>query len=222
MINIAIDGYMGSGKTSISKQLAQALHMKLLDTGAIFRGIACAWLALGNPEITEENVKKFMKDVQVEVKFIQDEQHVFVNGVDYTSFLRTEQVSQLASKLSAFGETRIQYEAIARKFASENNCIVEGRDIGSHLLPNATVKLFLDAKPEIRAKRRLLQLQQKGETPTFEDVLKDLQERDYRDSHREIAPLVRTKDSVYIDSSLLTEEEVLHKCLEIIGNIIRK
>lgn len=222
MLNIAIDGYMGSGKTSISKKLAEALHIKLLDTGAIFRGIACAWLDLGNPAITEQNIQKFMKQIQVTIKFINNNQHVFVNNKNYTSQLRTEQTSQLASKLSAFSETRTQYEQIARKFAAENDCIIEGRDIGSHLLPNATVKLFLDATPETRAKRRWLQLQEKGEQTTLEEVLKDLQERDYRDSHREIAPLKIMPDSFYIDSTNLTEEQAFSACLQIVLQHIKQ
>lgn len=222
MLNIAIDGYMGSGKTSISKKLAEALHIKLLDTGAIFRGIACAWLDLGNPAITEQNIQKFMQQIQVTIKFIDNHQHVFVNNKDYTSQLRTEQVSQLASKLSAFSETRTQYEQIARKFVKENDCIVEGRDIGSSLLPNATVKLFLDATPETRAKRRWLQLQEKGEQTTLEEVLKDLQERDYRDSHRKIAPLKIMPDSYYIDSTNLTEEQAFNACLQIVLQHIKQ
>lgn len=222
MLNIAIDGYMGSGKTSISKKLAEALHIKLLDTGAIFRGIACAWLDLGNPEINEKNIHTFMQNIHVTIKFIDNHQHVFVNHKDYTSQLRTEQVSQLASKLSAFSETRTQYEQIARKFVKENDCIVEGRDIGSSLLPNATVKLFLDATPETRAKRRWLQLQEKGEQTTFEEVLKNLQERDYRDSHREVAPLKRTSDAHYIDSTNLTEEQAFSACLQIVLQHIKQ
>ena len=222
MLNIAIDGYMGSGKTSISKKLAEALRIKLLDTGAIFRGIACAWLDLGNPEISEENIHTFMQKIHVTIKFIDNHQHVFVNHKDYTSQLRTEQVSQLASKLSAFSETRTQYEQIARKFAAENDCIIEGRDIGSHLLPNATVKLFLDATPETRAKRRWLQLQEKGEQTTLEEVLKDLQERDYRDSHRKIAPLKIMPDSYYIDSTNLTEEQACSACLQIVLQHIKQ
>ena len=217
MVNVAIDGFTGCGKTTLTKALCEKTGFKMLDTGAIFRGIACAFVDGGLEEMNDEVVDRFVQDLKVEAKFIDDKQHVFVNGVDQTANLRTEKISQMASKISAFAKVREFMVKISRDFASKNDCIVEGRDIGSVVLPNAQVKIFLTADEKVRAQRRLDQLHQMGKEAIFDDVLKDLQERDYRDSHREVAPLKKVDDAVLVDNTNMSFEETINHCLNIIS-----
>ena len=217
MVNVAIDGFTGCGKTTLTKALCEKTGFKMLDTGAIFRGIACAFVDAGLEEMNDEVVDRFVQDLKVEAKFIDDKQHVFVNEVDQTANLRTEKISQMASKISAFAKVREFMVQISRDFASKNDCIVEGRDIGSVVLPNAQVKIFLTADEKVRAQRRLDQLHQMGKEAIFDDVLKDLQERDYRDSHREVAPLKKVDDAVLVDNTNMSFEETINHCLNIIS-----
>ena len=221
MVSVAIDGFTGCGKSTLAKSLCERLNFRMLDTGAIFRGIACAFGDLGYSEMDEGNIDKFVKEIAVEVKFIDNLQHVFVNGDDKTPNLRTEKTSQLASKISVFPKVREFMNDVAREFAKNNNCIIEGRDIGSVVLPNADVKIFLTADENVRAKRRYLQLIEMGKNADLNEVLKDLKERDYRDSHREVAPLKMTDDAIKVDNTNMTFEETIDFCYNLIVSKIK-
>ena len=212
MISIAIDGGTACGKGTIAKALADKLGYKVLDTGAIFRGFACAFVEAGLEEMNDEIIDKFVKGLKIEVKFDKELQRVFVNGKDQTANLRTEKTSQMASKISVFPKVRTFMNEVAREFAKNNNCIVEGRDITTVVLPNATVKFFFTADPVVRAKRRVNQLIASGKEANFEDVYKDLLERDERDSKRAVAPLKPAEGAIIMDNSDMTEQESIEFC----------
>lgn len=219
MINIAIDGYMGSGKSVLAKTLSQRLGLRYLDTGAIFRGIAVAFCQKceANAEITLPELKQFISTLNIDIKFIDDVQHVFINKKDVTSLLRTEEISKMSSVLSTYDCVRQKYLEIAQNFAENNNCVMEGRDICTVVMPNADAKFFLTATEEVRAKRRLLQLEENGKKANYDDVLADLKERDYRDSHRQNSPLKIAKDATVIDSTSMTLEEVANSVINTIN-----
>lgn len=214
MIAIAIDGGTATGKSSVAKALAKKLGFRVLDTGAIFRGIACAFVDSGKTELNEEVIKEFVKNLKVKVEFVDDLQHVFVNDIDKTVNLRTEKTSQMASKISVYPLIREFMNDVARDFAKSNNCVVEGRDICTVVLPNADVKFFFKADDKIRAERRVKQLLESGKEANFDDVYRDLVERDNRDSSRNVAPLKPAKDSIIIDSTLINENECIELCLK--------
>lgn len=212
MISIAIDGGTACGKGTIAKALADKLGFKVLDTGAIFRGIACAFVDFGLNEMNDEIIDEFVQKIKIDVKFIDDIQHVFVNGEDKTPFLRTESTSQMASKISVFPKVRNFMNEVAREFAKENNCIVEGRDITTVVLPNADVKFFFTADAKVRAERRVNQLIASGKEAKFNDVYKDLLERDERDSKRAVAPLKPAPDAIIMDNTNMTEQQSIDFC----------
>lgn len=216
MINIAIDGYTGSGKSTLAKALAKRLDFKILDTGAIFRALGYYFDQSNLGEMTEEEVDKFLKTTNVSVEFVGTEQHTFVNAVDVTGHLREEKVGMLASKISSFSKTRELYLQLAKKFADSYDCIMEGRDIGTVVMPNADVKLFLTADERVRAKRRVAQLKASGKKADFEQVLKDLQVRDYNDCNKGDASLRVTEESVVVDTTEMSEEETIAYCLQVI------
>ncbi len=223
MFNIAIDGYMGCGKTSLMLGLAKKLKdFKILNTGAIFRGYAYAYDKLSLGEVSEDTINTLLEKTDVEVKFVGDDQHVLVNGEDATEFLRTERISQLASIISAYKDVRERYLAIAKDFAKNNNCIMEGRDIGTGVLKNADVKIFLTADEKIRAERRFKQLKEKGEKASLKEVIKDMNERDNRDRNREIAPLKPAEDSIIVDNSDMNLDETIDFCYELILKVMNK
>lgn len=219
MINIAIDGHSGSGKSSVAMLLAQKLGFKVLDTGAIYRGMACEFDSQGL-KVEEQVVEQFAENLKIEVFFKEGVQHVSVNGTDWTSHLRGVKISALSSQISPFPILRDKVTIIQRKFAKENNCILEGRDIGNVVLPNADVKLFITASVEERARRRLLQLSDNKES--YEEILENLKLRDYRDEHREVAPLKVASDAIVIDTTNLNLEETVEKCYQIIKDKLGK
>ncbi len=222
MISIAIDGGTACGKGTIAKALAEKLGYKVLDTGAIFRGIACDFVEAGLEEMNDEVIDKFVKTIKLNVVFDGDLQKVFINGKDQTPNLRTEKTSQMASKISVFPKVRTFMNEVAREFAKNNNCIVEGRDITTVVLPNATVKFFFTADPVVRAKRRVQQLLDAGKDAKFEDVYKDLLERDERDSKRAVAPLKPAEGAIIMDNSNMTEQESIDFCYKNILDRIKK
>jgi len=212
MISIAIDGGAACGKGSIAKGLSEKLGYKVLDTGAIFRGIACAFVEMGQQEMNEQIIDKFVDKIKIDVKFIDNVQHVFVNGEDKTPNLRTEKTSQMASKISVYPKIREFMNSVARDFAKNNNCIVEGRDITTVVLPNADVKFFFTADAKARAERRIKQQKKLGIDVNFEDVYRDLLERDKRDSTRAVAPLKPAKDAIILDNTNITKQESIDFC----------
>ncbi|MBE7074275.1 MAG: (d)CMP kinase [Clostridiales bacterium] len=222
MYQIAVDGHSGSGKSSFAKGLAKELGFYHLNTGEIYRAIACAYKynRLGEPN--EERIARFVSKLNVEVKFEEGKQVVYVNGKSYTPYLRLEEISSFTSVISPYKVLRDKVLSVQRDFAEKNDVVMEGRDITSHVLPNADVKIFITADAKARAERRFneLPLEEKSKT-TFEEVLADLQERDYRDEHREEGPLVITKDAIILDNTHLTLQETIEKGVEIVTNRIQ-
>ena len=217
MLNIAIDGHVGSGKSTLSKGLAKRLNLRVLDTGAIYRGIACRFKAEGlENHIDEGTINKFVEKLKVQVEFDGDLQRVIVDGVDYTPWLRKEETSVLTSKISPFPKIREKVLDIQRDFAKKYDCVIEGRDIGTVVLPNADVKFFITASEKVRAQRRYDQIKNLPDSPSYDEILKDLRMRDYQDVHRKIAPLKPAKDSIIMDTSEMTLEQTIEKCVQII------
>ena len=213
MINIAIDGPVGSGKSELAKLLSKRLGFYMLDTGALYRGIACYYRYKFNKPINKDTVDKLVKEIDVDIKFIDSVQHVFVCGIDFTPNLREEEISMLSSEISSFPEVRAKILNLQQNFAKEHNCILEGRDIGTVVLPNAEYKFYLTADEEIRAKRRYEQIKDKPNAPTYEKVLDDLRKRDFDNRHRKVAPLKPANDSIIIDNSNINLEQTLEKIL---------
>ncbi len=218
MINIAIDGHVGCGKSTLAKGLAKRLGFNVFDTGAIYRGLACEYKArnLGVP--TQDIIEQFIESVEVNIEFINEVQHVYVNGKDYTPYLRLEETSVMAGKVSPFKVLRKKVLSLQREFASTHNVVMEGRDIGTEVLPNADFKFFVTAREDVRAQRRFDQIKDKPNAPTYQEILKDLRDRDYSDEHREVSPLKPAQDSIIIDSSDQTLEQTIEECLNIIKN----
>lgn len=217
MINVAIDGPAGAGKSTIAKAAAKKLGFIYVDTGALYRTIALN--AVRNNVI--DNVEKLiemLKSTDVSLDFDENgTQCVILNGEDVSSLIRTPEISMGASKVSSVPAVRAFLLDLQRNIAKNNNVIMDGRDIGSVVLPNADVKIFLFASPECRAERRYKELIEKGESVTYEEVLADVNQRDYQDSHREIAPMKPCEDSVMAD----TTDNTLEESIEMIVNIIK-
>lgn len=207
MINVAIDGPAGAGKSTVARGAASKLGYIYVDTGALYRSVGVYCLRNKIKTDDKEAVVNALSDISVELKFIDGFQHVFLNGDDVSTEIRLPEASMAASNVSAIPEVRAFLFDLQRDIAAQNNCIMDGRDIGTVVLPDAQVKIFLTADPEERAMRRFKELQEKGSTTTFEEVLEDLKTRDYNDSHREIAPLKPAEDSVIINTTGLTLED---------------
>ncbi len=217
MINVAIDGPSGAGKSSIARIASERLGFLYIDTGAIFRSLAYKALGLGiNISQDESALRTMLADTELEIRLIDSEQHMILDGKDITSYIRTPEVSKAASDIAVIAFVREWILTLERRLASENNCIMDGRDIATHVLPNADVKIFLTASPEARAKRRLLELEAKGMDVSFEDVLAEMKYRDKQDSEREIAPLKKADDAVLADTTENSFEESVELVLDII------
>ncbi len=216
MISVAIDGPAGAGKSSIAKLAAAELGYIYIDTGALYRAIGLFCI---NQELDIHNknaVISSLDQIKINITFKNKEQRVILNGRDVSDEIRTEQVSRTASVVSAIPEVRAFLLSLQRSFAEKNNVIMDGRDIGTVVLPNAQVKIFLTASPEERATRRTKQLEEKGITADYEQILKDIIERDYNDSHRETAPLKPAADSVTVDTTNLCFEESVARITKLI------
>ena len=217
MINIAIDGPAGAGKSTISRKAAAELGFIYIDTGALYRTVGLNALRKGaDINDAESVIATLTDDLKVELKFIDGEQRMFLCGEDVSDKIRTPEVSSAASKTSAVPEVRKFLFDLQKQLAKENNCIMDGRDIGTVVLPNAQVKIFLTADPEERAMRRFKELVEKGSNVTYQEVLDDLKVRDYNDSHREIAPLKPAEDSVIVNTTGYTLEESINKIIDTI------
>lgn len=218
MINIAIDGHVGSGKSTLARGLAKKLGFNVFDTGAIYRGLACEFKEKGYKSFDENIISDFISSVEVKIFFEDDVQHVVVNGHDHTQNLRREEISMLSAQISPFPVLRDKVKDLQRHFAKEYNCIMEGRDIGTVVLPKANVKFFITASEEVRAQRRFDQVKDKPNSPSYQEILNDLRERDYKDEHRTVAPLKPAKDAIILDTSNMTLDDTINKCIEIINN----
>ena len=221
MINIAIDGTTSSGKSTLAGELSKRLGFKRLDTGAIYRGIACAYKRQGCGQVSATSVEKFVKNLKIEVKFEGLNQKVIACGIDETPNLRSEEISLLSSEISPFKVVREKVLALQRDFAAHYDCVVEGRDITTVVLPNADLKFFITASPEERARRRYLQFVGKPDAPKFEDVLRDLNIRDERDENREFGKLKIADDAIVIDTTGKTLEEVANLCEQTMKNKLK-
>lgn len=217
MINVAIDGPAGAGKSTIAKAAAKELNFIYVDTGALYRAIAYNAVKTGAID-DEQKIIAMLDETKVELKYVDGVQAVYLNGEDVSAFIRTPEISMGASKVSAIPQVRAFLLNLQREIASNNNVIMDGRDIATVVLPNADVKIFLFASPECRAQRRYKELVEKGESVTYEDVLKDVNQRDYQDSHREIAPLKPSEESIMSDTSELT----LPQSIELIVKTIKE
>lgn len=216
---ITLDGPGGSGKTTLAKILAKELNITYLDTGAMYRGVGLFCQRKGLTIGDEESVRKIINDIDLVVTRENGEQKVMVNGEDVTPYIRTPEISMWASFVGKVAEVRLKLVEIQRKLASLSSCVLDGRDIGSYVLPNADFKFYLSADVEERAKRRYIELKEKGqENITLESVKEDMIARDEQDSKRAFAPLCVPEGAYVIDTTNLTIDEVL----EIILNKVRK
>lgn len=216
MISIAIDGPSGAGKSSVAKCLAKKLNYVNVDTGALYRCIAYYFFKNEIDCSCEKNVLKNLKNININVKYNQNNQIVFLNGENVTNEIRSDKISMLSSKLSSMSCVRKYLLSLQRNIASVNNVVMDGRDIGTVVLPNADIKIFLTASPECRAKRRFAQLSGSFSGSTFSEVLKNINERDFNDTHRKVAPLKIAQNAVIFDNSDCTFEETIEYLLTII------
>ena len=215
-INVAIDGPAGAGKSTISRKAANALGFIYVDTGALYRTVGVSALRKGIDMESDEAIISVLPDTKVEMKFIDGEQRMFLCGEDVSSDIRMPEASMAASRVSAVPKVREFLFDLQRKLARENDCVMDGRDIGTVVLPDAEVKIFLTASPECRADRRYNELIEKGIEANYEDVLSDIIKRDYNDSHREIAPLKPADDAIILDTSGFELKDSVKKVIETI------
>lgn len=207
--NVAIDGPAGAGKSTIAKLVAKEKGYVYVDTGAMYRGLAIHFLENGIEAEEKEKIAEACKDADVTIRYEDGQQQVYLNGKNITAKLREEAVGNMASKSSAIPEVRAKLLELQRELARKEDVIMDGRDIGTCVLPDADVKVFLTASVETRAKRRYDELVEKGVACDLEEIARDIAERDERDSTREIAPLKQAEDAVLVDSSHMTVEEVV-------------
>ncbi len=214
-INVALDGPSGAGKSTIAKMAAARLGFVYVDTGAMYRTIAYYVIKEGIGVDDPEAVKAALSDIKIELKN-EGTQQVFLNGDNVSDLIRTPEISMGASKVSAIPEVRAFLLGLQKDIAATNDIIMDGRDIGTVVLPDAQVKIFLTASAEERANRRFKELQEKGDPSTYEEVLADINQRDYNDTHRDIAPLKQADDAVLVDSSALTLEQTAEEIVKVI------
>ena len=214
---IAIDGPAGAGKSTIARKVAKELSYIYVDTGAMYRAMAYYFLQLGLKETDTEKIKAAAGDAHVSIRYENGEQKVVLNDQDVTPFIRQEEVGNMASKSSPIPEVRAKLTQLQKDLAARENVVMDGRDIGTCVLPDAQVKVYLTASAHTRAERRYKELQEKGDTSkTLEMIEADIEERDYRDMHREISPLCQAEDAVLVDSSDMTIAEVVDAILDLV------
>lgn len=214
-MNIAIDGPAGAGKSTIAKKLAKELGFIYVDTGAMYRAMALYLLRKEVNRDDTEQIGNICQDAEISIEYQNGEQIVLLNGENVNSYLRTEEVGNMASVSSAVPRVREKLLSLQRKLAKDMSVVMDGRDIGTTILPDADVKIYLTASSLTRARRRYLELQEKGTVCNLDDIQKDIEERDQRDMNREISPLRQAKDAVLVDSSDLTIQQVVDRILQI-------
>lgn len=213
---VAVDGTAGSGKGSITKIVAERLNLTAIDTGAMYRCVALAMLEQ-NIKLEElDKIAELLKNIKIEFSEDETGKKVFLNGKDVSLKIRTVEVTEYASPVATIGIVREHLVKLQREMAESIDVIMEGRDIGTNVFPNADVKIYLDATPEERAQRRFKQNKENGIDTPYEEILKNVIDRDYRDSHREIAPLTKAPDAIYVDSTGMTVEEEAEEVIRII------
>ena len=213
--NIAIDGPAGAGKSTIARRAAKELNFIYVDTGAMYRTIALGLLRRGTDIEEEAALLKALDEIEVSIGYEDGEQQMYLNGEKVSSLIRTEEVSSMASKSSAKPQVRAKLTDLQQGMAAREDVLMDGRDIGTVILPHAQLKVFLTASVETRAKRRYLEMQAKGVECTLEEIEKDIAERDHRDMNRATAPLRQAEDAVLVDSSDMTIEEVVERIVSL-------
>ena len=217
--NIAIDGPAGAGKSTIAKLLARELGYIYVDTGAMYRAMACYFLQNGIPAEDEAKITDACAGVDVTISYRDGEQQVILNGENVTGKIRTEEVGKMASTVSVYPVVRAKLVELQRALAKTENVIMDGRDIGTVVLPDADVKIYLTASSAVRAKRRYEELTEKGVDCNLEEIEKDIIDRDYRDMHREVSPLKQAEDAVLLDTSELDIDGVVREMKRIIAEV---
>lgn len=217
---VAVDGPSGAGKSTLAKAIAKEMNIIYVDTGAMYRCIGLYMYQNGIGSKDAPKVIAALPRVHIEMRYEDGLQHMVLNGQDVTEEIRLPEMSMYASDVSAIPEVRTFLLETQRAFARENSVIMDGRDIGTVVLPDAQVKIFLYADVEVRARRRFLELEQRGTCVPYEEVLKDMEQRDYNDTHREIAPLQPAVDSIMIDTSRLSFRESLELLLDVVRGSI--
>ena len=219
--SIAIDGPAGAGKSTIAKRLAKELGYQYVDTGAIYRTVAYFLDLWGISPKDIDGITRYIDELTINIEYDEDGlQHMIMNGMDVTADIRTQDISQKASLVSAHAIVRDMLLDMQRDVAKQYNVIMDGRDIGTVVLPKANVKIFLTASAEVRARRRTDELIAKGQKANFEQILKEIQQRDYQDTHREVAPLKLARDSVKVDTSEMDIDQVVAEIKSIVGKKI--
>lgn len=222
-ISVAIDGPAGAGKSTIARRLAAELGYRYVDTGAIYRTVAYFMDLWGVSPKDVDGVNRYIDELTIGIEYDEEGlQHMIMNGMDVTQDIRTQDISQKASLISAHAVVREVLLDMQRDMAKNYDVVMDGRDIGTVVLPKATVKIFLTASPEVRAERRCKELQEKGQKAQYAQILKEIQQRDYQDTHREIAPLKMCRDSVKVDTSNLNLEESVAAIRKIIEEKLAK
>jgi CMP/dCMP kinase len=216
-MNIAIDGPAGSGKSTIAKILSGKLGFIYVDTGAMYRAIALYCIRKGIQAEEENKIEGILPEIQVSIVYENGSQIVYLNGEDVSGEIRTPQVSAMTSPVAAYAAVRDKLLDLQRKLAEENDVVMDGRDIGTHVLPNAELKIYLTASVKTRALRRFKELEEKGDNTPLEEIEQSIRERDERDMNREIAPLKQAEDAYYLDSSDLTIEEVVSEMEKLVA-----
>lgn len=215
MFNVAIDGPAGAGKSSVSKDIAKKLGIIYIDTGAMYRAAALYAIEKGI-EITEKNMEKCLDNIDIDIKYDERGQRIFLNGNDVSERIREKDVSIGASDVAVIPAVRLKLVDIQRNLAKKSSVIMDGRDIGTYVLPMAEVKIYLTASSAERAKRRCLELEEKGIASDFEEVKRDIEYRDRQDSSREFAPLKKADDAILLDSSNMSFDEVVEYIISVI------
>lgn len=214
-MNIAIDGPAGAGKSTVAKMVAGKLDYLYIDTGSMYRALAWAVLDQGLPIEDESVVSKLLKENDIRMRRVQGEQHVYWNNTDVTEWIRTPNVSQYASVVASYASVREQMLILQRNLAVQGKVVMDGRDIGTHVLPDAEVKIFLTASIQERAMRRWKELRDKGFDPNLAEMEQEIAERDLRDMNREVAPLRQAEDAILVDTTGMTIAQVAERILEI-------
>lgn len=223
MFSVAIDGLAGCGKSSLAQNLAKNLGFRYFNTGAMYRGITCEYIRIfGETKPNDEKMSNLLKNLNVKILFEGENQKVVVNGIDQTPFLRREVVSNTTPLVSGYEVLRDKVREIQREFAKEYNCVMEGRDIGSVVLKNADVKIYLTATSMERAKRRFLQMENDPTRPTLQEILEDIEKRDSIDKTREHGKLLVSPDAIVVDNSNLTLEQTVVFCEKLIREKMKK
>lgn len=221
MINIAIDGPAGAGKSTVARRVAKELGFIYIDTGALYRSIGVAALRKGYETDDAGKVISILPEINLSLEFVDGEQRVILNGEDVSRDIRLPEASMAASNVSAIPEVRSFLLDMQKKFARENNCLMDGRDIGTVILPDAQLKIFLTASAEVRADRRYKELMEKGTPKEYNELLEEIKLRDYNDSHRAIAPLKAADDAITVDTSDMGLDAVVEKIINLAKDVIK-